>query len=514
MTAQAGQTLSHYRLIEKIGEGGMGVVWRALDKKLGREVALKILPDAVSRDAERLARFEREARLLAALSHPNIVTVFSVEEDSGTRFITMELVQGRSLATMISEAGIPLGRLFELAIPLADAVAAAHKQGVIHRDLKPANVQVSDEQRVKVLDFGLAKLRNETAAGDRATEAPTRTATAEGIVLGTAAYMSPEQAEGKPADPRSDVFSLGIMLYEMSTGELPFKGDTPVSTITSILRDTPVSVTDLNPALPRHLGRIIKRCLHKDPTRRYQSALELRNELEELKAELDSGEPFAPGASPTDRRRGGWKIVLAAGLGAAVVVAALWTLGTILQEEAPATTTGPPRGVSFQRLTETAGHEIEPSLSPDGKWFVYMSDATGGGDVYLQAVGGSNPINLTADCAERDAEPAFSPDGERIAFRSEREGGGIFVMGRTGESVRRITDTGYRPAWSPDGTEIAFATKGFDDPRLSPGPSELWVVEVASGETRLVAEADAQQPHWSPSARRLAYWGLRPGSGS
>ena len=223
MSLQAGRTLSHYRLIEKIGEGGMGVVWKAVDTKLDREIAIKILPASLAEDAERLARFEREAKAVAALNHPNIVTIYSVESVDGLHFITMELVEGRCLTAVIRSGDLSLDAFFDLAIPLAGAVSAAHQKGITHRDLKPDNVMVGGDARVKVLDFGLAKLRQEPIVSN---SAPTQTVTREGRLLGTVPYMSPEQLQGKSVDHRTDIFSLGIILYEMLTGRHPFQGGT------------------------------------------------------------------------------------------------------------------------------------------------------------------------------------------------------------------------------------------------------------------------------------------------
>ena len=296
-----GRTLNHYRVVAHLGQGGMGEVWVAEDAKLGRKVALKTLPARVAADPDRRARFEREARAIAALNHPNIVTIHSVEESEGIVFLTMERIEGRTLAEVIPARGLPLDRFFNLAVPLAGALAAAHQKGITHRDLKPANVMVTSDGRVKVLDFGLAKLA-EPAPGE-STATATAGITAEGKILGTAAFMSPEQAEGKPVDARSDVFSLGIVMYQMATGEQPFKGDTPISTITSILRDTPVSIGELKPAMPRHLGRVVARCLAKEPDRRYQTALDVRNELEGLRAEIDSGEIDATATSVSGIKR-------------------------------------------------------------------------------------------------------------------------------------------------------------------------------------------------------------------
>jgi len=283
-----GQSLLHYRLIEKIGEGGMGVVWKALDTKLDREVAVKLLPEDLASDPERLKRFEREAKAAAAINHPNIVTLYSVEQADGTHFIAMELVDGRTLAHLIPDEGLPVERFLDLALPLTEAIAAAHERGVTHRDLKPSNIMVSDAGRLKVLDFGLAKLR-ERAGADRPWDGSTKTLTRDGIVLGTMPYMSPEQLQGKPVDQRSDIFALGIVLYEMATGRRPFGGDNPAELASSILRDIPLLLSEVNQAMPADVARIVRHCLQKDPERRYQTAKGLRNELEELRTELASG---------------------------------------------------------------------------------------------------------------------------------------------------------------------------------------------------------------------------------
>jgi eukaryotic-like serine/threonine-protein kinase len=282
-----GRRLGQYEILERLGAGGMGEVWRARDPRLDRDVALKVLPAELAGDAERLARLEREAKALAALNHPHIVTIYSVDEADGVRFLTMEFVEGETLDRLVPSGGLALERFLSLAIPLADALAAAHARGVLHRDLKPANAMVTPEGRVKVLDFGLAKLAS-VPVGDL-TEVPTGSLeglTREGQIVGTAPYMSPEQIQGRGADARSDIFSLGVVLYEMATGRRPFAGASTVEVLSSILRDEPPSTSDLRPELPRQLGRILRHCLAKDPERRFQSAKDLRNQLEALRAEV------------------------------------------------------------------------------------------------------------------------------------------------------------------------------------------------------------------------------------
>ncbi len=329
MSLEPGRMLLHYRLVERIGRGGMGEVWRAADTTLDREVAIKILPEAFAADPERLARFEREAKVLASLNHPNIAAVYGLHEDGGVRFLAMELVRGRTLTEEIAR-GLAPGRVLELALAAADALAAAHRQRVTHRDLKPDNIMIDDEGRLKVLDFGLAKLGAIAASPDSPTELRGDTVTRAGGLLGTVAYMSPEQAQGKPVDPRSDVFSLGIILYEMATGHRPFGGDNAVSILSSILRDTPESVTTLQPGVPVPLDRIVRRCLEKDPGARYADASELRGELRELQGSLASApagaapaKPPAPPLRPSPAAKPGRGRWIAAGLVAALALAAL-----------------------------------------------------------------------------------------------------------------------------------------------------------------------------------------------
>ena len=330
-----GETLARYKITGMLGEGGMGVVYRAEDSELGREVALKLLPPEMADNPKRLERFRREAKAVAALNHPNIVTIYSIESVDATHFLTMELVEGESLNNIIPPGGLPLAKVFDIAIPLADALSSAHERGIVHRDFKPANVMVTGKNRIKVLDFGLAKLVEDPDAksGEPALTAVPTELTAEGIVMGTAPYMSPEQVEGLAVDHRTDIFSLGIVLYEMATGRRPFAGDTSAALVSSILRDTPPTVTEINESLPRHLARIIQHCLEKDLEARYQSAKDVRNELKSLRREVDSG-VVTTGSGPTSissapkstgtRRYGLWTAV---GLAAIVILAAGWWLG-------------------------------------------------------------------------------------------------------------------------------------------------------------------------------------------
>ncbi|MEE9561920.1 MAG: protein kinase, partial [Thermoanaerobaculia bacterium] len=308
-----GDTISHFKILYKLGAGGMGEVFLAEDTKLERKVAIKFLPAEVATDPDRLARFRREAKAIAALNHPNIVTVYSVEEEDGHHFFAMEHVEGKTLGELIPKHGMKVDQIFEYAIPIAEALSAAHDRGITHRDLKPGNIMVTTEGRVKVLDFGLAKFHLGEKETTIETELSTELMTGPGRVLGTMPFMSPEQLQGKPVDPRSDIFSFGTVLYTMATGSRPFSGESSADLISSILKDTPTPVTELKGELPRHLSRVIRHCLEKDPSHRFQTALDVRNELEELKTEVDAGEApttdFSLFAKPARRISRTWLAV-------------------------------------------------------------------------------------------------------------------------------------------------------------------------------------------------------------
>ncbi|MDQ1349144.1 MAG: Non-specific serine/threonine protein kinase [Acidobacteriota bacterium] len=284
-----GSRLAHYRILEKLGEGGMGIVFLAEDERLHRKVALKTLPPALAEDPQRLARFEREVKTVAALNHPNIVTIYSVEEADGKRFFTMEHVEGKTLSQSIPQGGLPLQEFLKIAVPLADALAAAHAKGIQHRDLKPGNVMVNADGRVKVLDFGLAKLREHDA-----TEAmgfhPQTTLTQEGLAIGTLAYMAPEQLRMLPTDHRADLFSLGVVLYEMATGHCPFLGQSTAEVISAILRDQPARSYEQNEKIPPEIDAILRRCLEKEPAKRIGTAVEVRDALAEVARAIDLGQ--------------------------------------------------------------------------------------------------------------------------------------------------------------------------------------------------------------------------------
>jgi len=530
---KVGQVLGHYHVVRTLGRGGMGTVYEANDTRLNRMVALKVLPTKMANNPEWFKRFEREAQAVAALNHPNIVTIHSVEEADDIHFIILELVGGKTLDELIPDGGLPIKQFFDIAIPLTDAIAAAHRRGIAHRDLKPSNVMVDADGRVKVLDFGIAKVVDEDVPDDEAATAMSSRAvtsgaaealTEEGKIVGTVAYMSPEQAEGKAADHRSDIFSLGILLYEMATGDRPFVGDTKLSILASIVKDEPQPLWERNMEMPRHLARIVKKALEKDLNRRYQSVVELHNDLVELKEEIDAGEPLLTGEALTDpgsmeayrvpakKKAGGFGLWLGI---AGVAIAGAAIAWAFLGGGEPAAPEGPPT-VTLTQLTTSSERDFGGTISDDGDWFAFTRQSDVGDTLYtimLQAVGSRNAIPIHVG----GVSPAFSADGTRIAFSepptltsNTAVGGGISIMGRTGDDVRRLTTAGYNPAWSPDGREIVYADEfvnwrpysRFDD-------SLLHVVDVASGTVRTFEDMrDGVQPAWSPHGARIAYWAI------
>ncbi len=482
--------LGHYKIVERIGKGGMGEVYRARDTKLGRDVALKLLPDDSAKHPERVRRFEREARAVAALKHPNIVTIHSVEVIDDQHFITMELVEGKMLSELVPGRGFSLERFFEIAIPLADALSSAHTKGITHRDLKPSNIMLDQDGRVKVLDFGLAKLF--APSSDRSQEATATVVgdqgvTEEGAIFGTVSYMSPEQAGGKPLDHRTDIFSLGVVLYEMATGERPFQGDTPISTISSILRDSPRPVTQHKATLPRHLARVIGRCLEKSPDKRFQTARDVCNELEGLQKEVESGDIEAVVSGTASReaprmpagqaiRRSPWPWVgIATGAMAALVYFAFFR----------GTPSAPELAVTTLPMTSLVGFEMAGSWSPDGSFFAY-SHSAGSMDVFIVSSAGGDPVCVVENPAD-DLLPRWSPDNRWIAFTSNREQKcSIYLVPPLGGGVQKLVDIGISPMdgaiystlgsfpWSPDGRTLYF-TRRDEESRMA-----IWKIDLAT----------------------------------
>ncbi len=510
MSPATGTRLGPYQITAKLGEGGMGEVYRARDVRLGRDVAVKVLPQHLSSNPAIRARFEREARTISSLNHPHICTLHDVGSDGETDYLVMELIEGETLAARLAKGALPSSEVVRIGAQIASALDRAHRAGVMHRDLKPGNVMLT-KSGAKLMDFGLARNTGLARAGD-VTASPTVAdpLTTEGTLIGTFQYMSPEQLEGKEADARSDLWALGCVLYEMATGKRPFDGKSQASLITAIMGSEPTPILDLAPLTPPALERLIGTCLAKDPVDRIQSAHDVMLQLQWIAAGGSQAGLPAPVASTGGRR--GWLL-------AGTAVLALAAGGIIGWRFIPRGSRGslPSIGASATSvtgkslLTDIPGVQGSPSLSPDGKSVAFVSRGRNDDDIFLLRVGGENPVNLTGGTPGRDSEPVFSPDGERIAFCSERDGGGIFLMGATGESPRKLVGEGAHPAWSPDGAKIVYSTERVTTPYSRETTASLWVLDVSTGTKKRLYEGDAVEPSWSPSGGRIAFWAKNQG---
>jgi serine/threonine protein kinase len=492
----AGRQISAYRVISKLGAGGMGEVYLAEDTRLGRRVALKVLPREVADDPARKARLIQEARAASALNHPNIVTLHDIGSEGGIDFLVMEYLAGKPLTELIPRKGMPVKEALRCAVQIAGALASAHAAGIVHRDLKPGNVIVTEEGLAKVLDFGLAKKFGVAPAGETRTQLTT-----EGAVLGTVAYMSPEQAEGKPVDARSDIFSFGTLLYEMVTGRRPFERGSNLSTLTAIVNEEPKPARELAPHLSAELEQIIGRCLRKDSTRRFQHIDDVKVELEELRQE--AGAPAAQTAVPR-RRRWLW---LSAATAAVLALALAWWW-----REPPAA--GELRAVP---LTSYPGNQTSPTLSPDGNRVAFLWNGGSQGSIfssqiYVIQIGGGPPVRITNQAAWPFGL-AWSPDDRHIAFLRQVEGDrfAIMLVPPFGGPERKLAEistyTWGGLSWTPDAKWLAFPAR--NSPRES---FSIWVVSVDTGERRRLTVPRAASgaagdvsPSFSPDASALAF---------
>ncbi|HMX27754.1 MAG TPA: protein kinase, partial [Blastocatellia bacterium] len=456
-----GQTISHYGVISVLGVGGMGEVYLARDSKLARKVALKLLPPRFTQDAARIKRFEREARAASALNHPNIITIYEIGEVEHRHFIAAEFVDGQTLRELLSEGRVAMKDAVEIAVQIASALVAAHEAGIVHRDIKPENVMLRRDGYVKVLDFGLVKLTEQRysgrAAGATNASEDDPAKTNPGTVIGTVRYMSPEQAMGQEVDQRSDLFSLGVVLYELLTGLPPFKGNHSAAILDAIIHYREVPITQIRPDLNAELERIVHRALEKDRELRFQTANDLRADLKRLQRELDSAEVAAARRASVNQPPppGKWKNAsLALAVAAGLIAVALPAWRFFRREALPVTNWAEAK---FTTLTDFPGREGSPTISPDGQTFVYSRMVNGQWEIFRQRVGGSNAVNLTNHPAS-NGDAAFSHKGDKIAFYSGRDGGGLYVMEETGENPRRFVDGGRDPDWAPDDKEIVYST--------------------------------------------------------
>ncbi len=516
MTLPAGTRLGSYEILASLGAGGMGEVYRARDGRLSRDVAVKVLPAELAAEAERLARFEQEARSASALNHPNIVTIYEVGSSDGVSYIAMELVDGRTLRELVASGPLPARRLLPIAAQVADGLAKAHESGIVHRDLKPENVMVNRDGFVKILDFGLAKLAAPFSEAGSQLQTLAAPGTRPGMVMGTVGYMSPEQASGEVVDFRSDQFSLGSILYEMATGKRAFQKKTAVETLSAIIREDPEPMAAASPQAPAPLRWIVERCLAKEPENRYAATRDLARDLKQTLDRLsETSLETAAVARPKKRRLGWW----AAGLAALLAVG---VADVLARRQAAAAPKAPP---ALRRLTFGPGLEDEPSFSPDGKFLAYTTDEHGSLDVVVLPLGGGELIRIAASDAD-EAQPAWSPDGTRIAFVSARDHGGrlvpalntsalesyllstngdLFLVPALGGTAARLVEDAHYPSWSPDGKRIVFMSN-------RDGRVNLWTIASDGGvPVRLTtSETIDFHPAWSPDGKWIVYGSGRP----
>jgi serine/threonine protein kinase len=478
MTLTAGTKLGRYEVLAPLGAGGMGEVYRALDRRLGRDIALKTLPESFIKDPEHVARFEREAQVLAAFNHPNIAAIYGVEEWNGGFALAMELVEGPTLAERIAAEPLEIEEALHVAHDVAEALEAAHQKGIIHRDLKPANIKLTSDSKVKVLDFGLAKALAPQTLPHPLADSPTVSfgRTREGIIVGTVAYMSPEQARGKPLDKRSDIWSFGSVLYEALTAKKAFPGETATDTLAAIIKREP-DWSSLPQNTPPTICALLRRCLQKDPKQRLHDIADARIEIEEaLHAPI---EPVSPAFNaPIPGRR--WP--LAALLIASVVLSALvtWIASRILSNR----NMNLLRVTAVARLTHDPDFSESPTWSPDGKMLAFSSNRSGNYEIYVRRIDGGQEVNVTNDPGQ-DFQPDFSPDGNSIAFVSTRSsrtgmvklfgargssseihilGGDVWVVPALGGQARLLARDGNFPAWHPSGSKLLYVS-GLEDHR-------------------------------------------------
>jgi eukaryotic-like serine/threonine-protein kinase len=497
-----GQRIGQYKILSLLGRGGMGEVYLANDSKLGRKVALKLLPASFTQDQERVRRFEQEARAASALNHPNILTIFDVEKMEGTQFIATEYIEGQTLLERLADKKMELSEVLDVAIQVSSALSAAHQAGIAHRDIKPENIMLRPDGYVKVLDFGLAKLSERGVAdGDTAPQAFAAVKTDTGVVIGTASYMSPEQAKGRPVDQRSDIFSFGAVFYEMIIGAQAFRGDSNVDTLHAIIHDEPAGLSRLRAKVPSAVYLVLQRCLAKEVEARYDNGTELLDALKRCSSFAISGshrtvwQGWRRKAGQAGERRDSKKnhvnpLVLFVPI--ILIGVGVWFL---YFRSAPKAILPPLKVIPF---TSLPGVELEPSFSPDGSKIAFSwsgGKETINCDIYVKQIEAGNPLRLTTHPAE-DRSPVWSPDGNYIAFsRLSETDGGIYIVPSLGGAERKVYSAKWLDTmlhyidWSPDGKLLAFQVR--DSPNES---SSIFLLSLDTLEKRKLTSPPEQ--HW------------------
>ncbi len=509
-----GQTISHYRILEKLGEGGMGVVYKAQDLTLDRYVALKFLPPQLSASAEEKTRLTQEAKSASALNHPNVATIHEIDEADGQTFLVMEYVDGMTLRQKGQTGPLKIKEIVGMAIQAAEALQKAHEQQIIHRDIKSDNIMINRDGLVKVMDFGLAKLKGAAKI------------TKAGSTVGTAAYMSPEQIQGEETDHRTDIFSYGVVLYEMLAGQLPFRGEHEAALMYEIVNVQPLSLLHLEKKIDTELNRIVMKCLEKERDERYQSMREVVVDLKRYKRDSEGKRIERPVPTVTDIKPSlkefSFSPILLGTLAVLVLAVVAWFYFSSVGEDEPTAAEA-----KLSKVTFNPGLEDEPTWSPDGKFLAYTTDEKGNLDIIVLPLGGGKPI-WVVDSPADDAQPSWSPDGSKLAFVSARDRGGrlsvalragdlqwyinagsgdIFIIPALGGRAVKLVDNAHYPSWSPDGKTIVFqADRG--------GQWDLYVIPAEGGQaTQLTNDPEFDyQPNWSPDGESILYGSGAPGA--